>query len=362
MKRLLIATLLLFAAVAAQAQMADPTAPLKSYAAKAMPRCPEGTIDFERIPNAGIQNFEAYAVTLRSSDKYCGGKKFLLHAPRTNTILLGTVLPLANDARAVNVRVEEEAARVLKGKVAASVSAFPIADGLKPVKISKETVFGPFAYHGYVDAAGRFLIVGSRGNLQTDPQQTLRESLDIAKLAVRKGNKNAKVEIIEFSDFQCPTCARAHERIDPLIEKNLSKVNYGRIDLPLFEHHNWAMQAAMAARAISKVKPSKYWPFVDYIFKNQEAIGNRKFDTVLNEWLEDHDVDAKAVQAIYGSKAERQALLDHLSKAFSMGIAATPTFIVNGQIMGFGPDGTFTMDAITSALGLPKSAAAAKSK
>ncbi|HUP59556.1 MAG TPA: thioredoxin domain-containing protein [Thermoanaerobaculia bacterium] len=355
MKRLLVATLLLSAAAAAQAQMADPTASLKTYAVKAMPRCPEGVLTLEEVPNGGVTNFEAYTVTLRSSDKYCGGKKFLLYSPKTQTILIGAVLPLAANSLPTNVRVEQEAARVLGGKVAAAISPFPIADGLKPVKISRETRFGPFAYHGFVDAGERFLIVGSRGSLQTDPAKTLRESLDVAKLAVRKGNKNAKVEIIEFSDFQCPTCARAHDKIDPIIEKNLSKVNYGRIDLPLFEHHEWAVPAAMAARAIQRVAPAKYWAFVDYVFKNQEAIGKRKFDTVLAEWLDDHDVDAKAVQNIYASKAERQALLDHLSKAFSMGIAATPTFIVNGQIMGFGPDGTFTLDAIRAALGLPKS-------
>jgi hypothetical protein len=58
------------------------------------------------------------------------------------------------------------------------------------------------------------------------------------------------------------------------------------------------------------------------------------------------------VSKIYNSKTERQALLDQVSRAFAVGVAATPTFVVNGQIMGFGPEGTFTMDAIKSAVGV----------
>ena len=45
-------------------------------------------------------------------------------------------------------------------------------------------------------------------------------------------------------------------------------------------------------------------------------------------------------------------LLDQVSRAFSVGIASTPTYIVNGQIMGFGPEGKFTEKAIKDALGV----------
>ncbi|HVG25890.1 MAG TPA: thioredoxin domain-containing protein, partial [Thermoanaerobaculia bacterium] len=216
----------------------------------------------------------------------------------------------------------------------------------------------PFAYNGFVDASEQFLIVGFRGLLTADPTKTLREALAVSNGA-RRGNANAKVEIIEISDFQCPTCARAHQKIEPLLSKNLSKVNYVRLDLPLFEHHQWALNAALAARALQRVAPAKYWSYVDYVFTNQEQIGQRKIDDVVKDWMEDNDVDWPAVEKIYTSKSERQALLDQVSRAFAVGIVATPTFIVNGQIMGFGPDGTFTFDAISNAIGAKPAAAAA---
>ena len=347
---------------AAQAQMLDQTAPLKTYAAKMLPRCPDSVMTFEPV-SGGPLNFNAYAVTIRSSsDKYCGGQKYLIHSPKTNQILIGAVIALAENAKPTNVRVAEESQRLLGHNVTATVSPFPLPDGIKSVAITRDTPFGPFAYNGFVDASEKFLIVGSRGNLKTDPAQSLRETLGIATSAVRKGNPNAKVEIIELSDFQCPTCARAHTQVDPLIEKNLSKVSYLRLDLPLFEHHKWALQAAMAARAINKVAPAKYWHYVDYVFKNQENVTKEpSFDKFLQDYLADNDINAAAVQKIYASKSERQALLDQISRAFSFGISATPTFIINGQLMGFGPDGSFTMNAIKSALGLPVTSAS-KSK
>lgn len=359
MKRPLLFLALFLATVTASAQMRDPVAPLKTYASKMVQRCPDGVLTMEQLPG-GPMNFVTYSVTVRSSDQYCGGQKYLMYSPKTQQILFGTAVQLPNDARPANVRISEESARVLGKKVTTTIAPFPLPDGIKAVTISYDTPFGPFAYRGFTDASERFLVIGTRGSLKVDPSQTIREVLGASTNAVRKGNAGAKVEILELSDFQCPSCARAHTKVDPIIEKNLSKVNYARLDLPLFEHHNYALQAAMAARAIQRVAPKKYWAYVDYMFKNQEEIGKQPFDKFLQNYLEDHDIDAAAVQKIYASKAERQALLEQVSRAFSIGVAATPTYIINGQMMGFGPEGSFTIDAIKRELGVSAGAAPPK--
>jgi protein-disulfide isomerase len=356
MKRALFAITLLLTAAAAQAQSLDPYAHLKAYAAKVLPRCPGGTLTVEPLSSAGPANFKSYVATLRSSDQYCGSQKYLLHSTKSQQVFLGTVIPLPNDARPVGTRVGEEASRLLGKPVTATVSPFPLADGLKSVAITRMTPYGQFSYNGFVDANNQFLMIGFRGTMNSDPTKSLRETLGAAT-AMRRGNAAAKVEVLEISDFQCPTCARAHEKIEPIIQQNLSKMNYVRIDLPLFEHHEWSIPAAMGARALQKVAPAKYGAYVDYVFKNQEEIGKRKIDDVVREWMEDNDVDWAAISKIYNSKTERQALLDQVSRAFAVGIAATPTFVVNGQIMGFGPEGTFTMEAIRSAVGAKTTAA-----
>ena len=359
MKRalLFVSLLCLFVSAAAQAQRlpaaGDPAA-LREYAMKVLPRCSNGVVTLEPV-EGGPVNFRAYVATVRSDDKYCGTQKYLLYSPKTQQILIGSVIPIADDGRPIAVRLTDKTTELLGHKMKATVAPFPLQDGLKGVSITRDTPYGTFTYSSFVDQSEKFLIVGFRGTLMTEPAKTLRDSLGVASGA-RRGS--GKVEILELSDFQCPTCANAHEKIEPFIQKNLGRMNYVRLDLPLFEHHEWSIPAAMGARAIQKVAPTKYWQYVDYIFKNQETIGKRKFDEVIKEFAEDHDIDWTAVNKIYSSKTESQALLDQVSRAFAAGIASTPTFIVNGQIMGFGPEGAFTIDAIKSAVGAPVAAKA----
>ena len=333
-----------------QGAPADTTA-LKDYAAHALARCPEQKLTIERVDKESPIGFIPYLVTQTSSDSTCGRQTTLLYSPLTQQILIGTVIDLAPDSRNVDVRVAERAMEVLKTPLTASVAKFPLPDRLKAVSIYKPTQYGNFAYHGFVDASERFLVVGTRGSLLMPPSKTLVDALNIQN-GVRRGNPKAKAQIIELSDFECPTCRRAHLEIEPIIDKHLSKVDYVRLDLPLFEHHEWALPAALAARAIEKVAPKEYWKFVDYVYKNQEEIGKRKFDDVIREYCQDRDLNWPAVEKIYRSPAERAALLEQVSHAFDIGINSTPTYIVNGQIMGFGPKGTFTIKAVKDALGL----------
>jgi protein-disulfide isomerase len=129
-------------------------------------------------------------------------------------------------------------------------------------------------------------------------------------------------------------------------------VHYARLDLPLFEHHEWAFPAAMGARAIHRVAPDKYWAYVDFIYQNQENVSKAKsFDSVLKDWVEDHDVSWPKVEKIYRDATERQSLMDQVSLAFDNGIISTPTYIINGQAVGYGPEGKYTIDAVKAAIG-----------
>src|SRR5690349_21754046 len=248
MKRALLALSLSLCAVAAQAQRlpsivaADQTAALRDYASKVLPRCPAGVVTLEPVQGAGPANFKAYVATVRSDDKYCGTQKYLLFSPKTQQILIGSVIPVPTDGRPTAVRLSEKATELLGKPHKAIVAPFPLPDGIKSVSISRDTQFGSFSYAAFVDQSEQYLIVGFRGGLLTDPAKTLRESLGFATGAKRG---TGKAEILELSDFQCPTCASAHEKLEPYIQKNLGKVNYTRIDLPLFEHHEWSVPAAM---------------------------------------------------------------------------------------------------------------------
>jgi protein-disulfide isomerase len=349
MRKLFVAALAALLPVVASAAPADMNT-LKAYATKALARCPDAKITLERIDKDAPIGFLAYLVTQTSSDPSCGRQLHFLYSPTTQQVLLGSVFELPPDQRSVNVRVAERAMELLKQPLTATVSAFPLPDRIKAVAITKQTAYGPFSYHGFVDASERFLIVGTRGNLNVSPGKTLLESLGLQS-AVRRGNPKAKSVIVELSDFECPTCGRAHKRLEPVVEKHLQNVDYYRLDLPLFEHHEWAVPAAMGARALQKVAPKRYWEYVNYVYGNQDEIGKRKFDDVFREFCQDRDINWPAVEKIYKSPSELSALLEQVSRAFDNGITSTPTYIVNGQIMGYGPNGDFTAKAVKDAIG-----------
>ena len=356
MKRFVFALAMLALSATAGATPADLTT-LKNYVAKALPRCPDSTLTVTRV-EGGPAGFDVYQVKLTSSDQYCGTQKYLLYSPKSDQTVLGSVIPLSTDARPINVRVTEKASELLRKPHTATVSPFPLPDGLKAVSITRQTPYGPFAYHSFVDASGLFLIVGSRGSIQTDPAKTLRDAINMPA-AVRRGNKDAKLEIIELSDFQCPSCGRAHKQLEPLIAKNLSRINYYRLDLPLFEQHEWSVPAAAAARAIQKLAPGKYWAYVDHVFQNQEQIEGMKFDVFIKNYVEDRDIDWAAFSKIYNSPAERAAILEQVGRAFDVGVTSTPTFIINGQMVGYGAEGKMVNQLINESL---KKSAPSKAK
>lgn len=353
MKRALLATIVALLPFCASAQMSPSlTAALTDFASRSLAKCPDARITVTPVGLSGPIGFIVYTLTQESADPSCQRKTYILYSPTTSQVLIGTIFTLEQDSRPLATRVAAVASAALKEPVVATIAPFPLPDGIHAVSMTKQSKeVGGFTYHGVLDASNNYLIVGSRGNLHVDPGETLIDSIGLSG-ATRRGNRKAKVQIVELSDFQCPTCARAHKKVEPIIAKHLDKVDYYRLDLPLFEHHEWAVKAALGARALSKVAPAKYWSYASFVFENQETIGKQSFDTVLKNFCEDNDVNWKAVEKIYRSPAEKSALIDQVSRAFDSGILSTPTYIVNGQILGFGPEGTFTIDAIKKAIGV----------
>ena len=354
MKRLSLGVLLALLPFSAFAQRAD-LATLRAYAEKAMPRCPGSVITLDPLPTTGPAGFIPYNLTQTSTDKTCGRKTYLLYSPASQQILVGTVFPLGADARPASDRIAEVVMEALKQPVKVTIAPFPLPDGLHAVSMNRETPYGSFAYHGFIDQSQAWMMVGFRGSLRTEPSQSLLDAINLSS-AVRRGNPKSKVKIVEISDFECPTCGRAHKKVEPIIAKNLSKVDYYRLDMPLFEMHPWAMDAALGARAIARVAPAKYWDYVNWVYANQEAINDSKQPFIaktLHDYSEDHDISWAAVEKIVKSPPERAALLDQVSRAFDVGVNSTPTYIINGTILGYGPEGSFTIDQIRKALGLP---------
>src|SRR6185436_7214519 len=82
-------------------------------------------------------------------------------------------------------------------------------------------------------------------------------------------NPNAKVTLVEFTDFQCPNCAIQQPILERLISEYGSRVRFVVRDFPLTQHEN-AVKAAEAAECARE--QGKYWEYVALLFNNQKSL------------------------------------------------------------------------------------------
>lgn len=336
MKRLHLVALAAILTLPVSAGPADYPA-LESYLAKTLTLCPGARTVLETVDVAGPRNFNAYRITMSSSDEYCQERAFALHSPVTGQVLVGQIVPLDEGATPVADKVQKLLEERMKLKGSSKILDQKLPDGLKRVKITKSSPSGDVTLYGYVDASEKFFILGRRGELGTDPTRTLLENLDAAKAASR-GPRGARIEILELSDFQCPACRRAHQILEPYVEKFGDQIHYRRLDLPITDFHDWAMKASLGAQAMRAVAPQHYWRYVDYIFTNQPNITAATIDTVVRDFVEGVGIDWKTFQPHYDSPSTRDRLNRQTGRAFENNIFGTPTILVNGRSIYYGDD------------------------
>jgi protein-disulfide isomerase len=148
------------------------------------------------------------------------------------------------------------------------------------------------------------------------------------------GRADAPVTIIEFSDLQCPHCARNALNTFPEIKRNYidtGKVRYVARDFPL-DMHPFAMPAAVATRCAGE--QGKFWEYRHAVFDRQEEIGTAPFDALAAEL----GLDVPRFAACRKDGAQADAVRADVRLAGSSGITSTPTFvvgwIVNGKLEG----------------------------
>jgi protein-disulfide isomerase len=145
------------------------------------------------------------------------------------------------------------------------------------------------------------------------------------------GPENARVTIEEYSDFQCPYCARAAETMDPKIEQEY--VADGRVKL-VFRHHAligqesiWAAEASECAN-----EQGKFWDYHDKLFENQHGENQGAFSTDnLKRFAQELGLDTQAFNLCLDSRKYEDLVKAETEDALKNGIQSTPTFVVGEQ-------------------------------
>jgi protein-disulfide isomerase len=181
--------------------------------------------------------------------------------------------------------------------------------------------------------AGRYLVKLFKMHLLTSEVEehyedrfgnTKKIAVDVSNAPVR-GDVNAPVTIVEFSDFQCPHCKKLQLALERILDEYRGQVKLYFKNYPISRMHPHAEIAAAAALAAGK--QGKFWQFHDRLYGgDQDNMGM----PVLEKIAKDLKLDVKKWRADMDTTKE-QVARDH-ADGERIDVAATPTIIINGRL------------------------------
>ena len=142
------------------------------------------------------------------------------------------------------------------------------------------------------------------------------------------GPADAPVTVVEFSDFQCPYCARFVTDTYPQIKQQYEgKIRFVFRDFPLSTIHENAEKAAEAAGCANE--QGKFWEYHDILFNNQQALDVAS----LKNYASQLGLDTTAFNQCLDTGTRAQEIQKDYQDGISYGVTGTPAFIVDGLLM-----------------------------
>jgi len=177
---------------------------------------------------------------------------------------------------------------------------------------------------GYTDTQVKFFLDQYYGSFAKERRKKLR-----ADDCPIFGEAKAPVTLTEFSDYQCPHCARAVKPIHDLVEANKGKVKLCTKYFPL-PMHPFALQMAGAAEyARSK---GKFWPMHELLFAQQDVMAAGDPDAVLQGFAQKLGLNgAEMVQWIHANKFD-ETISAQKKEGLDAGVDSTPSIFFNGRL------------------------------
>ena len=168
-----------------------------------------------------------------------------------------------------------------------------------------------------------------------DNNSILAASVDSGNIADHvKGNKESKVLLVEYGDFQCPGCGSANPSVSTLMEEYGDRVALVFRNFPLTSIHPNAKVAAAAAESAGL--QGKYWEMHDFLYQNQSAwssLDANKRTNAFVSYASQLGLDtAKFTEGLTNPDVSKKISFDvALGKQNS--VNSTPTFFLNGKLL-----------------------------
>ncbi len=155
-------------------------------------------------------------------------------------------------------------------------------------------------------------------DFKNNPQQEIGDSPTF-------GSTAQKIVLFEFSDFQCPFCAKVQENLKEFMDKHQDRVTLVFKHLPLTRIHPQAIPAAKASWAAQQ--QGKFWEYHDALFEQQDKLGEELYLEIANNL----DLDIEKFNSDRQSEAAITSIEKDVKLAQKIGVSGTPFFVMNGE-------------------------------
>ena len=173
--------------------------------------------------------------------------------------------------------------------------------------------------------AEKLRAVGKVQMLLKEPEAPVM-TVNLASGASR-GDVNAAVTIVEFTDFQCSACGGMYPIVEDILKSYGNRVHFVIRNFPLTSVHQNAFNAAQAAEAAKA--QGKFWEYIDVLFKNQTTLDVES----LKKYATQVGLDRKRFDAELDSRKYEQIVRKDMEEGEGYGIDSTPTFYINGVVL-----------------------------
>jgi len=176
----------------------------------------------------------------------------------------------------------------------------------------------------------------TQSSLSTNPPSLISISLDDDPV---KGNPDAPITIVEFSDFQCPFCARFHSITLPQLEANYidsGKVKFVYRDFPIQSIHPNAVPAALASECADE--QGMFWEYHDLVFENQkkwQGLSRNAMIGTFEQYALELGLNTSDFNTCFESGKYGDEVTKDLQDGVSYGVTGTPGFFIGNDELGY---------------------------
>jgi Thioredoxin len=362
MKRLAFALFALFiasAAIAADEPTTSAEKPAPSLGARAeklikeaLPVCSEAVTESRVAMQHQLPTNMVGAVVRTASEHHLCDGQWVAIITNDGDFFMGTPWFLDEaEGATLELRIKSFTLQNMKQVFEPVVDRTKMRNGLFRATLYQSMEGGKLPLEGEVDPNGTVFFFGHFVPMATDYRVSRLKAFDhfLAQSPVT-GAAKPEVTVIEFSDFECPSCQRAAGYMKPILSAHGDKVRYIRYDTPLLGIHPWALPAAVAGRAVWHQKPDLFWKYKETIYENQDKLSAFTIDEFARGFAQDHDLDMKKYDADVKSPELTTDIVNGVGTAFSNDVRATPTYIINGALVEAGHEGKGLADYVNSLL------------